>query len=134
MRALNRGRRPRMPLGKPSSGVLLKIHGRAGEKVNRRTLAWLRDQQLAKPRPGKETSRSPTDWELTAEGRKAVRDLSESGTAYLPTEFAAERARLERSLGASTAAEAGTEHTPGGAVPGDLAVATWNLRFSSDPE
>jgi endonuclease/exonuclease/phosphatase family metal-dependent hydrolase len=63
-----------------------------------------------------------------------VRDLLESGVAYLPREFAAERAKLEASLRDRRASPLASNDDSAGRLPRRLAMATWNLRGSSDPE
>jgi hypothetical protein len=116
----------------PSGQFLIQIDKGSGEEANRRSLRWLSDHQLAKARPGREESRAAVDWELTREGQKAVQDLLEAGFTYLPEEFGAERAKFERSLDSLGLAK--TEPPPPGAIPAEIAVATWNLYWNSDPE
>src|SRR3954471_15647652 len=119
-----------MPLGKPSSGVLRKIYDGSDEQVNRRTLRFLETHELARPLPGKESSRTASDWELTDEGRVAANHLVERGWAYGPGEFGLERDGFEEALKAG-AGKAATRERRQGSVPSEVAVATWNLRAMS---
>jgi endonuclease/exonuclease/phosphatase family metal-dependent hydrolase len=123
-----------MPLGKPSSSLLLGIHEKSATPAKTQTLRFLADHGLAEPQEGKGGSRVPRDWSLTDRGRRAARDLLENGIAYLPGELAAERATLEASSRRIPAASLLASDPHDGKLPTELAVATWNLRSSSDPD
>lgn len=120
-----------MALGKPSTRALLAISDRVALRINARTLALLKKERLAEPR-GKTPSTDSRDWALTDSGHLAVASVRAGRTAYLPSEYGAERERL------SARAEARDSVSVGRYEPGFLrsrcAAATWNLRASSDPD